>query len=93
MHVPDEARRSLLGPRRFGRRNRGARGGGQDASRLEMAPQPIEKTESGLGNGMGSEAANLQDVVYRSAADRLASRKGWRQLERSRREIFRPATR
>ena len=43
-----------------------------------MAPQQLEKIESGPGNGMGSEAANPQDVVHGRAADRarlrLASR-------------------
>src|SRR5271155_834154 len=39
-------------------------------SRREMAPQRLEKIESGPGNGRGSEAANPQDVVHGSAADR-----------------------
>ena len=29
-----------------------------------MAPQPLEKTESAPGNGMGSEASNLLDLVH-----------------------------
>ena len=33
-------------------------------SRREMAPQRLEKIESGPGNGTGSEASNLQDVVH-----------------------------
>jgi hypothetical protein len=33
-------------------------------SRREMAPQQLEKIESGPGNGMGSEASNPQDVVH-----------------------------
>ena len=33
-----------------------------------MAPQRLEKIESGPGNGMGSEASNPQDVV--DGADR-----------------------
>src|SRR5277367_1637506 len=33
-------------------------------SRPEMAPQRLEKIESAPGNGMGSEASNLQDVVH-----------------------------
>ena len=39
-------------------------------SRREMAPQQLEKIESGPGNGMGSEASNPQDVVGGRAADR-----------------------
>src|ERR1700678_426171 len=39
-------------------------------SRQEMAPQQLEKIESGPGNGMGSEASNPQDVVDGRAADR-----------------------
>jgi hypothetical protein len=39
-----------------------------------MAPQPLEKTESRPGNGMGSEALSLLDLVH--AAGRLDSRKG-----------------
>ena len=31
--------------------------------RPEMAPQRLEKIESEPGNGMASEASNLQDVV------------------------------
>ena len=41
--------------RRSSRRNR---------SRPEMAPQRLEKIESAPGNGMGSEASNLQDMVH-----------------------------
>jgi hypothetical protein len=33
-----------------------------------MAPQRLEKIESGPGNGMGSEASNLQDLVHGRAA-------------------------
>src|SRR5271163_3752275 len=48
-------------------------------SRPEMAPQRLEKIESAPGNGMGSEASNLQDVVHGRAAGRarlrLTSRK------------------
>ena len=40
-----------------------------------MAPQGIEKIESVRGNGMGSEASNLQDLVCGSARHRLTSRK------------------
>src|SRR5277367_3013838 len=43
-------------------------------SRREMAPQRLEKIESGPGNGRGSEAANPQDVVHRRAADRARLR-------------------
>ena len=39
-------------------------------SRPEMAPQRLEKIESAPGNGMGSEASNLQDLVPGRAADR-----------------------
>jgi len=46
-----------------------------------MAPQPLEKTESAPGNGMGSEASNLLDLVH-GAAGRLDSQKGG-QLESS----------
>jgi len=38
-------------------------------SRPEMAPQRLEKIESGPGIGMGSEASNLQDLVHRRGAD------------------------
>jgi hypothetical protein len=38
-----------------------------------MAPQRLEKIESAPGNGMGSEASNLQDVV-RGRADRARLR-------------------
>jgi hypothetical protein len=34
-----------------------------------MAPQRLEKIESAPGNGMGSEASNLQDLVH-GRADR-----------------------
>jgi len=34
-----------------------------------MAPQRLEKTESAPGNGMGSEASNLQNLVPGRAAD------------------------
>jgi hypothetical protein len=39
-----------------------------------MAPQRLEKIESGPGNGMGSEAADLQDVVRGRAAGRARLR-------------------
>jgi hypothetical protein len=32
--------------------------------RAEMGPQHLEKIESGLGNGMGSDASNLQHLVH-----------------------------
>jgi hypothetical protein len=35
-----------------------------------MAPQRLEKIESGPGNGMDSEASNPQDMVHGRAADR-----------------------
>jgi len=48
-------------------------------SRPEMAPQRLEKIESGLGNDMGSEASNPQDLVPGRATDgarlRLTNRK------------------
>ena len=49
----------------------GRRGGGARArrSRPEMAPQRLEKIESAPGNGMGSGASNLQDLVRGPAAD------------------------
>src|ERR1700689_4034399 len=43
-------------------------------SRPEMAPQRLEKIESGPGNGSGSEASNPQDVVRGRAADRARLR-------------------
>jgi hypothetical protein len=39
-------------------------------SRPEMAPQRLEKIESGPGNGMVSEASNPQDVVHGRAPNR-----------------------
>jgi hypothetical protein len=39
-----------------------------------MAPQRLEKIESAPGNGMGSEASNLQDLVRGRAADRARLR-------------------
>src|ERR1700677_2022426 len=36
----------------------------------EMAPQRLEKIESGPGNGMASKASDPQDLVRRRAADR-----------------------
>ena len=39
-----------------------------------MAPQRLEKIESGRGNGRGSEAANLQHLVHGRTA-RKSSRK------------------
>ena len=52
----------------FGRRELRARGRGQ-RSRREMAPQPLEKIESAPGNGMVSEASDLQDMVHGCAAE------------------------
>src|SRR5271168_5338229 len=43
-------------------------------SRREMAPQRLEKIESAPGNGMGSEASNLLDLVHGRAADRTPLR-------------------
>jgi hypothetical protein len=43
-------------------------------SRPEMAPQRLEKIESGPGNGSGSEDSNPQDVVRGRAADRARLR-------------------
>ena len=45
-------------------------------SRPEMAPQRLEKIESAPGNGMGSEASNLLDLVHGRAATVRDS--GWR---------------
>ena len=39
-----------------------------------MAPQRLEKVESAPGNGMGSEASNLQHLVHGQAADRARLR-------------------
>jgi len=41
--------------------------------RSEIAPQRLEKIESRLGNGMGSDASNLQYLVHDRAADRCSS--------------------
>jgi hypothetical protein len=35
-----------------------------------MAPQRLEKIDSGVGNGMGSDASNLQHLVHGRVADR-----------------------
>ncbi len=43
-------------------------------TRPEMAPQRLEKIESGPGNGMVSEASNPQDVVHGRATDRARVR-------------------
>jgi hypothetical protein len=43
-------------------------------SRPEMAPQRLEKIESGPGNGSVSEASNPQDVVHGRVADRARLR-------------------
>ena len=45
-----------------------------ERSRPEMAPQRLEKIESAPGNGMGSEASNLQHLVRERAADRALRR-------------------
>jgi hypothetical protein len=42
----------------------------QSCYRPEMAPQRLEKIESRLGNGMGSDASNLQHLVHQRVADR-----------------------
>ncbi len=47
-------------------------------SRPEMAPQRLEKIESAPGNGMGSEASNLQDVVHGCTAGQFAAPYQWR---------------
>ena len=39
-----------------------------------MAPQRLEKIKSAPGNGMGSEALNLQDLVPGRATDRTQLR-------------------
>ena len=50
-------------------------------SRREMAPQRLEKIESAPGNGMGSGASNLQDVVHGCAHQlrpiKIGLRKRW----------------
>jgi hypothetical protein len=51
-------------PRRLGARQTAKR------TRPEMAPQRLEKIESGPGNGMVSEASNPQDVVHGRAPNR-----------------------
>ena len=45
-----------------------------ERSRPEMAPQRLEKIEFAPGNGMGSEASNLQHLVRERAADRALRR-------------------
>ena len=45
---------------------------GKNGSRREMAPQRLEKIKSAPGNGMGSEASNLQYLVRGRTADRAA---------------------
>src|SRR5271170_969682 len=42
---------------------------GPAQTRREMAPQRLEKIESGPGNGMVSEASNPQHLVHGCAAD------------------------
>jgi hypothetical protein len=54
------ADRRSFEPRRSSRRERLT----AKRSRPEMAPQRLEKIESGPGNGRGSEASDLQDVVH-----------------------------
>ena len=44
--------------------NRGVSSLTAKRSRPEMAPQRLEKIESGPGNGMGSETSNPQDMVH-----------------------------
>ena len=39
-----------------------------------MAPQRLEKIKSAPGNGMGTEASNLQDLVPGRVPDRADSR-------------------
>jgi hypothetical protein len=56
--------RRSIGPKRFGRGIRAREGPTSKRSRREMAPQGLEKIESAPGNGMGSEASNLQDLVH-----------------------------
>ena len=48
-----------------------------------MAPQRLEKIESASGNGMGSVASNLQDLVHGRAADRAGLRFRSRENEQS----------
>ena len=43
-------------------------------ARPEMAPQGLEKIESGRGNGMGSDASDPQYLVHGRAADRTRLR-------------------
>jgi len=64
-------RSSIFEPRRFGRRDRGARGpDSNNGVRAEMASQRLEKIESGVGNGSMSEASKAQHLVHGRAADR-----------------------
>jgi hypothetical protein len=60
-------------PRRFGPGTAAQEADGK-RSRPEMAPQRLEKIESGPGSGMGSEASNLHDLVHGRAADRVRLR-------------------
>src|SRR6202046_616948 len=48
---------------------RNAGSGGGSCFRPEMAPQRLEKIESAPGNGMGSDATNLQHLVHGHMAD------------------------
>src|SRR5271163_1386127 len=58
----------------LGHRDRGARGPTAKRSRLEMAPQRLEKIESAPGNGSVSEAPRPQDMVHGRAVDRARLR-------------------
>ena len=47
-----------------------------------MAPQRLEIIDSAPGNGMGSEASNLQDLVHGRAADHARLRLGSRENDK-----------
>ena len=63
---PPPSRSSTSRTEALRRPDRGARG---RRSRPQMAPQRLEKIKSAPGNGMGSEAPNLQHLVHGRAAD------------------------
>ena len=63
---PPPSRSSTSRTEALRRPDRGARG---RRTRPQMAPQRLEKIESAPGNGMGSEAPNLQHLVNGRAAD------------------------
>jgi hypothetical protein len=68
------AARQSFEPARFGRGIEAREGWTAKRSRPEMAPQPLDKIESALGNGMASAASNPQHLVRGRAAGRARLR-------------------